>query len=309
LAKAIDWRALPVHPVAALFPMMTEDELTDLAVDIKTNGLVHPIVRGDWIEDGEPQYGIVDGRNRRAACTLAGVEPTFTEFTGADATSFIISSNISRRHLTVGQIAMTIALARRVENPAEPPSLGGRGKRGGYSELARLAGVDRKRISEATLVMEYAAEMVDEVMTNNRRLDAAYKAAVERQRAKEWRTEGMEKLRKAAPEMGERVDKGELTFEEARTLLIDRDKTEAQVRQTAFQMLADFVRLTDGITKTPRLQELPEWLKNDEYEQDFRHYFKGGAAELKAGVEIYQRAVDDLKKMIRQLPKRRGTAK
>jgi ParB-like chromosome segregation protein Spo0J len=36
--------ARPVHPVADLFPMMTNEELDDLAADIKANGLIQPIV-------------------------------------------------------------------------------------------------------------------------------------------------------------------------------------------------------------------------------------------------------------------------
>ena len=35
---------LAVHPVAALFPMLADDELDELAADIKANGLLQPIV-------------------------------------------------------------------------------------------------------------------------------------------------------------------------------------------------------------------------------------------------------------------------
>jgi hypothetical protein len=35
---------LQVHPVAALFPMLTNGELAGLAADIKANGLIHPII-------------------------------------------------------------------------------------------------------------------------------------------------------------------------------------------------------------------------------------------------------------------------
>jgi len=41
--------------------------------------------------------------------------------------------------MTVGQIAMAIAQARRTENLPEPARLGDRGKRGGRSQLARIA--------------------------------------------------------------------------------------------------------------------------------------------------------------------------
>ncbi len=54
---------LPVHPSAAVFPMLPPDELAELAESIKENGLQNPIVM---------QRGVlIDGRNRYAACKLA----------------------------------------------------------------------------------------------------------------------------------------------------------------------------------------------------------------------------------------------
>jgi ParB-like chromosome segregation protein Spo0J len=49
-----------VHPVANLFPMLPDDELQELADDIRANGLQHPIVLD---KDGV----LIDGRNRWAA--------------------------------------------------------------------------------------------------------------------------------------------------------------------------------------------------------------------------------------------------
>src|SRR3954447_2894984 len=60
-----------VHPAAAVLPMMSDDELDDLAADIEANGLLHPIVLD---ADGEL---LIDGRNRLEACCRAGVEPQF----------------------------------------------------------------------------------------------------------------------------------------------------------------------------------------------------------------------------------------
>ena len=96
------------HPFAARFPMMDEEDLTELAADIKKNGQQMPIV-----VDGEGQ--IVDGRNRLEACRRAGVEPIFEELVIGDPVDFVLSLNVRRRHLTKGQRAMAVAMA-----PAAP---------------------------------------------------------------------------------------------------------------------------------------------------------------------------------------------
>ena len=59
-------------------------------------------------EDGK----ILDGRNRYAACRLAGVEPAFEVYQGEDPIGWIMSENISGRHLSVGARAMIMAQAR-----------------------------------------------------------------------------------------------------------------------------------------------------------------------------------------------------
>ena len=64
-----------LHPIADLFPMMTDEELANLAADIKANGLIHPIVVD---KDGV----LIDGRNRDRACEIAGIEPATVLFEG-----------------------------------------------------------------------------------------------------------------------------------------------------------------------------------------------------------------------------------
>jgi hypothetical protein len=85
------------HPASELFPMMGDDELSELAADIHKNGLLEPIVLCEGL--------ILDGRNRNVACELADVEPRFTEWSGSSPTLFVISKNLHRRHLTLGQKA------------------------------------------------------------------------------------------------------------------------------------------------------------------------------------------------------------
>src|SRR5262249_51012454 len=86
-----------------LFPMMTAAEFEALAADIKGFGLRHPIVRY--------QGAVLDGRNRLAACEAVGVEPSFTDHEGHDASALalVISLNVQRRELTVAQRALVAA--------------------------------------------------------------------------------------------------------------------------------------------------------------------------------------------------------
>ena len=90
---------MEVHLAAAIFPMMTELELGALADDIKTNGQREPI---ELLDDA-----ILDGRNRLAACELAGVEPCFRTLDAIESPiHYVLSKNLHRRHLTTSQRAM-----------------------------------------------------------------------------------------------------------------------------------------------------------------------------------------------------------
>src|SRR5271155_5626926 len=93
---------MKVHPAADIFPIMSDEELKDLAADIEANGLIHPV-----IVDADDQ--VIDGRNRLAACKLAGVKPTFEKLNGQDPLAYIVSANLARRNLTKGQQAMAYA--------------------------------------------------------------------------------------------------------------------------------------------------------------------------------------------------------
>jgi hypothetical protein len=95
---------MKIHPVAELFPMLSASELNELTDSIEREGLLNPCVRqGDML---------LDGRNRLAACKLAGVEPSFTEYRGDSPVAFIIGVNLMRRHLDKGQ---KIALGLEIE--------------------------------------------------------------------------------------------------------------------------------------------------------------------------------------------------
>lgn len=93
--------ALLPHPLAELFPMLPEQEIREMADDICTNGLNHPIV----LYEGK----ILDGRNRLAACQFGELEPSFVDYAGTDPLGFVLSENLRRRHLSESQRAMVAA--------------------------------------------------------------------------------------------------------------------------------------------------------------------------------------------------------
>lgn len=97
------------HPAADVFPLMRPDALAGLVEDIRSSGLLRPIV----LLAGK----ILDGRNRYLACIAAKVEPQFVEWPGGtepeDLARYVCSENLARRDLDPGQRALC---ARRLVN-------------------------------------------------------------------------------------------------------------------------------------------------------------------------------------------------
>ena len=147
-----------VHPVAECFPMLAGDDAEELALDIKANGLAHPIVL-------DAEGTLVDGRNRLRACDKARVPPHFTVLAaGADIESYVMSANIIRRQLDAGQRAMIVARIRKVC-----------GKLLTTTEAAEEAGVSQSSMKYAAVVVKHGDDKLgDEVITGARTLDSAY---------------------------------------------------------------------------------------------------------------------------------------
>jgi hypothetical protein len=70
--------SIALHPANESFPMMTGEELEDLAESIKAHRLFNPIVL-------DKNGVLLDGKCRLRACELAGVEPRFETFEGFDS--------------------------------------------------------------------------------------------------------------------------------------------------------------------------------------------------------------------------------
>jgi N6-adenosine-specific RNA methylase IME4 len=151
------------HPIADIFPMFDKKQLQELSDDIQANGLKEPI----WIYEDK----ILDGRNRFEACKLAGVEHKFKSYGGNSPTSFVISLNLKRRHLTDSQKACVSAEALPwLEKEAEKRLhlSKGRGVKGSEivhdlkgrsdDQAGSLTGVSGRYVADAKAIKEESPE-------------------------------------------------------------------------------------------------------------------------------------------------------
>jgi len=86
------------HSYADIFPWIEGPAFDDLVEDIRTNGVLEPIVFFDG--------AILYGRNRYMAARTLGIEYPYVEYEGDDPLGYVISHNLKRRHLTESQRAM-----------------------------------------------------------------------------------------------------------------------------------------------------------------------------------------------------------
>lgn len=100
------------HPLAAIFPLMGDADLSALADDIEANGLREPV----WLFEDK----ILDGRNRYRACASKDIDHRVERYKGADPLGFVISKNLHRRHLDESQRAMVAARLANLQTPNMP---------------------------------------------------------------------------------------------------------------------------------------------------------------------------------------------
>lgn len=178
-----------VHPVADAFPLIEGEEFDALVADVDEHGLIEPIVLAP---DGET---IVDGRNRYRACEKAGRDPVFTtlgqHYTDDEIVAYIISTNIRRRHLSAGQLAMigqsirehlaVRANERMLAGSKNPDPTLGQGR--SAHQAGAAVGVAHTSITKAAKVKAVAPDLAADVMAGTKTLEEGYKQAVTREKA------------------------------------------------------------------------------------------------------------------------------
>jgi hypothetical protein len=194
---------LKFHELANTFPLIDEEQTQELADDIKKRGLIEPLVLYE--------EAILYGRNRYNAAKLAGykLKPDDVvlfeeEYDGQDPVAFVISRNIRRRHLTVGQrstvAAELIKRMRKQQNNNNAP------KKGDHSIEGRVETPYQRRLAIAAQVAQVSPKSVERVHA----------------------------VMNADPGLHQEVRKGKKTLHEA-TQQVQRRKSEQQAKKVTHE--------------------------------------------------------------------------
>lgn len=224
------------HPLAERFPMLDEDELREMAASIKANGQFVSCVMGP---DGVGR----DGRNRVAACALAGVNPRWEVHDG-DPIPFIVEVNAERRHLTTGQRAIAVAIGLVDAGKRRNRKF----VRGSVPEIDDARHAWTRAVWKAGVVLDHAPELADAVLAGDLALETAHKQADETKKGlariealggelaalvdtgvidvaeAERRADEATRIEKLEDDLAEKVNAGNLALDEAEIIAVEREK-------------------------------------------------------------------------------------
>jgi hypothetical protein len=179
---------MELHDYCKVFPPATEEELQEMADDIRVNGLKDSIITLDGM--------ILDGRNRFNACRIAGVEPHFKPYSGYDPLADVVSWNVKRRQLSVSQRAtLAVELKPMFEQAARERMQERKGDQAGATkanlpylakgqsrdQAASAVGVSGRTVQDAEYVKKNAPELSEEVKAGKMTVNAAKKEVQKRE--------------------------------------------------------------------------------------------------------------------------------
>lgn len=131
------------HPYAEAFPWIEGKAFEEFKEDIRQRGIIEPIVMFEGM--------LLDGRNRYMAARDLGIEYPVMDYRGSDALGFVISRNLSRRHLTDVQRAFVAANLAKLPRgrPTDNPPTGGIRP---TAEAAQLLDVPVRTVERAKVI-------------------------------------------------------------------------------------------------------------------------------------------------------------
>lgn len=242
-----------IHPLADLWPMVSETELEALAADIAANGLREPLVLDELGR-------LVDGRNRWGAlqepvCRNAGVEPRFVRISSTEARALIASRNAQRRNTTAAQRAMIGVLADWDSKH--------NGLLCSYAELASEYNTHTPAIGKAVRVMRWLPNSGRAVADGVEKLEAVERQALEIEARSKSAEARLEKLTAEDEEMAELVNTDALTLDEAEAALTERKRQHKERVVQASRQMAQILTILDPVG-IPIGGAVENWLLADE---------------------------------------------
>jgi hypothetical protein len=181
--------------------MMAIKEFDELCDHIKAHGLIEPIV----IHEGK----ILDGRNRYKACGKTGTEPKYIDWSpvdGISAVQWVIGKNMKRRHLTSEQKATAAFIAMQFLSEAAKARQVAAGSMQSGNQYTGKKMVVPQKVAEPPKPREAAEEAAVLFGTNKQYVKDAAKA------------------HRDDPEAFKKMQRGEMTFREARERRIERSE-------------------------------------------------------------------------------------
>lgn len=172
-----------IHPYADSFPMLPDAELAELVESIRANGLRNPVVI-------TPEGLILDGRNRAKACEAAAVPVETVVYDGDDLAEYVIDCNSARRHMSTGARAMSTAMVLAADGRRE----NGRWKRDTLNQISDLSDGYRVALNNAGIILDFAPDLAEQVITGEVALDAAYRRACDARDADRLRLEEEQRI-------------------------------------------------------------------------------------------------------------------
>lgn len=174
-------KELKYHKFSNTLRLIEGSKFEALKKDILENGQRNKIT----IYNGE----ILDGRNRYRACNELGIVPKTEEFHGTEveAAKFVISQNLSRRHMNPGQVAIAHLVIYDLLKEANALDQKNR-KRGTLGNLdhpqlaknktayilSKQAGIGQSTILEAVMLRNKSPETLQKVVDGEITLSKAY---------------------------------------------------------------------------------------------------------------------------------------
>lgn len=288
-----DVHKIPVFGPANVFPMLRDDDFEALAYDIAKKGLLKPLV----VAKVNGKIVLVDGRNRRAACKRAKVEPHY-EFLkeGDDPTSFVISANIHRRHLSKAQQAIAVAMIH------PEPAKGGRGKKLSEIPDGFSPGHWKNLLCESRRLLREAPDLARLVLAGGLPISKALEEADRRADEKDKISDMARRLRKVFPDLADDVESGKMSVEEA-----DREggrRLEAQddLKRGYISSLNRFLDAAECFSSDEVLDAATKAFSDDNTrdECERRYTHRRGPENFEESIKVLNKGIANIRQLLKE---------